>query len=401
MSRKLSNRLVLIVLVLFFSSLSCSLFNGNNNSSSTPAEVPQSGDTTAPVNTDELFTAFWQAWDIVHEQYVDQPVDDEALMRGAIKGMLEALGDKHSSYMDPQQYQDANAGLQGEYEGIGAWVSTDEDYLTINEPMPGSPAEKAGLHSGDQVIAIDGEDMTGVAPELARLKVLGPKGTKVVLTILRDGVENPFDVEIQRATIVVPSVTSEMKDGGIAYIRLYTFGDKTTSELKDALKELMAQNPKGLILDLRNNGGGYLQTAVEVTSQFVNDGVVLYEVYNDKPKQTYETVGKGIALDIPMVVLINEYSASASEIVAGALQDHQRAQLVGVQSYGKGSVQQWIPLKDDQGAVRITIARWLTPNERLIHEVGLTPDVEVKLTEEDAAANRDPQLDKAIELLSK
>jgi carboxyl-terminal processing protease len=399
MTRKPSTRFFVIALVLIFASLSCSLFPGSSNSTSQPSSSPSGSSSTTPANTDELFTAFWQAWDIVHEQYVDQPVDDQALMRGAIKGMLEALGDQHSSYMDPQQYEDANAGLQGEYEGIGAWVSTDEDFLTINEPMPGSPAEKAGLRPGDKVIAIDGEDMTGVAPELVRLKVLGPKGTKVVLTIQRDGVADPIDVEIQRATIVVPSVTSEMKEGGIAYIRLYTFGDKTTSELKAALKDLMAQNPKGLILDLRNNGGGYLQTAVEVTSQFVKEGVVLYEAYNDKPKQTYEVVGNGLALDIPMVVLINGYSASASEIVAGALQDHQRAKLVGEQSYGKGSVQQWIPLKDNQGAVRITIARWLTPNERLIHKVGLTPDVVVALTEEDAAADRDPQLDKALELL--
>jgi carboxyl-terminal processing protease len=402
MFRKLSTRLFIIALVLVLAGISCSIVADRGNPTQESYSLPsESGGTTNPANTDDLFRPFWQAWDIVHKDYVDQPVDDEALMRGAIRGMLEALGDKHSSYMDPQQYQDANAGLQGEYEGIGAWVSTDEEFLTINEPMPGSPAEKAGLHPGDKVIAIDGEDMTGVAPELARLKVLGPKGTKVILTIQRDGEEQPFDVEIQRATIVVPSVTSEMKDGDIAYVRLYTFGDKTTKELKDALKDLMAQHPKGLILDLRNNGGGYLQTAVEVTSQFVKDGVVLYEVYSDQPKQTYETVGNGLALDIPMVVLINGYSASASEIVAGALQDHQRATLVGEQSYGKGSVQQWLPLKDDQGAVRITIARWLTPNERLIHEVGLTPDVVVELTKEDAAADRDPQLAKAIELLSK
>jgi carboxyl-terminal processing protease len=405
MKRFVSNRLFAVMLVLVITSLSCSLFAPGN----TPAPLsiaPNLSDSGTPASAgagvDETFQAFWQAWDIIHEQYVDQPVDDEALMRGAIKGMLEALGDEHSSYMDPQQYEDANAGLQGEYEGIGAWVSTDEEYLTINEPMPGSPAEKAGLRPGDKVIAIDGEDMTGITPELVRLKVLGPKGTTVILTVVRDGVEQPFDVEIQRARIVVPSVTYEMKEGSIAYIRLYTFGDKTTQELEDALKDLLAQNPRGLILDLRNNGGGYLQTAVEVASQFLKKGlVVLHEVYNDRPKQTFTALGGGLATEIPMVVLVNQYSASASEIVAGALQDHQRAQLIGEQSYGKGSVQNWLPLKDNQGAVRITIARWLTPNERLIHEVGLAPDVAVERTEEDFDADRDPQLDKAIEILAK
>ncbi|MFZ6026078.1 MAG: S41 family peptidase [Chloroflexota bacterium] len=400
MSRKPYARLSLVVLALFLSTIACSLFTGQPVISSAPSPDPDAT-ASSPQDTDELFGAFWQAWDIVHEEYVDQPVDDEALMRGAIKGMLEALGDQHSSYMDPQQYKDATSGLEGEYEGIGAWVSTDEEFLTINEPMPGSPAETAGLRPGDQVIAIDGEDMAGVAPELARLKVLGPKGSTVVLTIRREGAEEPFDVTIKRARITVPSVTGEMLDGNIAYIRLYTFGDKTTSELKDALKELLPQEPKGLILDLRNNGGGYLQTAVEVASQFLDDGVVLYEIYNDKPRQTYEVKGNGLATEIPMVVLINQYSASASEILAGAIQDHGRGQLVGVQSYGKGSVQNWIPLRDDQGAVRVTIARWLTPDERLIHEVGLTPDVLVELAEEDIAADRDPQLDKAVELLSK
>jgi len=213
--------------------------------------------------------------------------------------------------------------------------------------------------------------------------------------------EEPFDVEITRDKITIASVESEMLDNGIAYLKLNTFGETTTRELKQQLGALMDQNPKGLIFDLRYNGGGYLQTAVEVTSQFISDGVVLYEQYGDGRKDSFDALPGGLAVDIPMVVLINEGSASASEIVAGALQDLQRAQLVGVTSYGKGSVQNWIPLADNQGAVRVTIAKWLTPDGRTIHKLGLTPDVIVELTDEDAAAERDPQLDKAIELLSK
>ena len=243
--------------------------------------------------------------------------------------------------------------------------------------MPGSPAERAGLLSGDQVVAIDGEDMTGIDAEVARTKVLGPANTIVHLTVLREGEDKPLEFDMTREKITMKSATGKMLENDIAYVQVTTFGEKTTPELLAALKELMAQNPKGIILDLRNNGGGYLQTAVEVTSQFMGDGVVLYEQYGDGKRTTFDVIPDGLATDtkIPMVVLINEGSASASEIVAGALQDSGRAKLVGVTSYGKGSVQNWIPLSGDNGAVRITIAKWLTPNENTIHEIGLTPDV--------------------------
>jgi carboxyl-terminal processing protease len=356
--------------------------------------------TATPADLQTLFKPFWEAWNLVHENYVDQPVDDVVLMRGAIKGMMEALGDEHSSFMDPESFKQANAELSGEYEGIGAFVDTTTEYLTITSPMPDSPAERAGLQAGDQVIAIDGEDMTGVDAELARRKVLGPAGTTVHLTVFREGETEPLEFDVVREKIIMKSASGEMLENGIAYVQVTTFGDKTTPELLATLKDLVAQNPSGLILDLRNNGGGYLNTSVEVTSQFLSDGVVLYEQYGDGARTTYKVESGGLATDIPMVVLINEGTASASEIVAGALQDYDRAKLVGVTSYGKGSVQNWIPLSDDQGAVRITIAKWLTPDERTIHQVGLTPDVVVEMTEEDYRANRDPQLDKAVEVLT-
>jgi carboxyl-terminal processing protease len=241
--------------------------------------------------------------------------------------------------------------------------------------------------------------MTGIVPEVARQKVLGPAGTEVTLTIQRDGTEKPFDVKITRAKITIASVESKMLDNNVAYVKLNTFGDTTTSELKKALKTLLAQNPKGLILDLRNNGGGYLQTAVETSSQFVNSGVIVSEKYGDGRVDIANALPGGLALDIPMVVLVNEGSASASEIVAGALQDYGRAKLVGVTTYGKGSVQVWTPLVNDQGAARITIAKWLTPKDRTIDKLGLKPDVVVEMTEDDYKNNRDPQLDAAVKTL--
>jgi carboxyl-terminal processing protease len=350
-------------------------------------------------NTNTLFKPFWQAWNIVHNQYLVQPVDDEKMMQGAIRGMMESLGDPHSSYMDPVEYSDATAPLEG-YSGIGAWVNTEGEYLTITDPIKGSPAEAAGLKSGDQIIAIDGVDMTGTLAETARQKVLGPAGTEVVLTIKRESFEQPFDVPITRAQIIIPSTEYKMLDNNIAYVRLNSFSNTTADELHSALQDLFAQNPKGLILDLRYNGGGYLDTAIAVGSEFIPDGVVAYEEFGDGRREIYNASGKGIATQIPMVVLVNEWSASASEVVAGALQDRGRAELVGVTTYGKGTAQNWLALTNEEGAIRVTIARWLTPNNRNVTGTGLTPDVEVKISDMDAQAGIDSQLNKAIEILS-
>jgi len=347
-----------------------------------------------------LFKPFWQAWDMVDELYVDQPVDHELMMRGAIQGMLESLGDEHTSYLDPAMFETANAHLEGEeYEGIGAWVDTTGEFLTIISPMPGSPAEKAGLKPGDIVLGIDGEDMAGLDGEAVRQRILGPKGSLLVITVGREGVSEPFDVEVVRDAIVVPTVAGEIIEENIAYIQLYTFGDDTSRALEDTLKDLQAQDPKGLILDLRNNGGGYLNTAIEVVSQFIDEGVVMYEVYGDGREEIFEAQSGGKATEIPMVVLINEGSASASEIVAGAIQDRERGYLVGATSFGKGSVQTYSELLNEQGAVRVTIARWLTPERRQIAGLGLNPDFAVEFSEQDYVDGLDPQLEQAIQVL--
>jgi len=231
-------------------------------------------------------------------------------------------------------------------------------------------------------------------------KVLGPAGSTVVLTIQREGETAPFEVTIVRAKITIPSVESRMLDDDIGYLAIMTFATETQDELQDNLKELLAEEPAGLVIDLRNNGGGYLQTAVEVGSEFISEGIILYEDYgSDEEVVEFRSSERGLATDIPLVLLVNEGSASASEIVAGAIQDHDRGPLVGATTFGKGSVQNWIALDNHQGAIRITIARWLTPDKRQIHEVGLTPEYEVEFTEEDFLADLDPQLDKAIEVL--
>lgn len=377
-----------------------------DESANPPTEIVQtdvtgvpSADTGAPVDLESLFIPFWESWDIVHERYVDQPLDDQALLRGAIQGMLEALGDQHTSYMDPDQFRQANIPLDGEYEGIGAWVDTNATYLTIVSPMPGSPAEKAGLKPGDEIIAIDGDDMTGIDGNLVIRRVLGPAGTPVRLTILREGVTEPFEVEITRARITIPSVDSRMLDDNIAYVQLLTFGETTTQDLRTALRDLLRENPDGLILDLRNNGGGFLNTAIDVASEFISDGVVMYEQFGDGSRQTFNANGRGLATDIPLVVLVNGGTASASEIVAGAIQDRGRGIVVGTTTFGKGSVQTWAELSDGHGALRVTIARWFTPNDRLIHEIGIEPDIIVELPEDVTELETDVQLERAIEVL--
>ncbi len=366
-----------------------------------PSECPEcpyidpSGET--PEEYEELFAPFWETWELVHEEYVDQPVDDLMLMRGAIEGMLGALGDRHTSYMTPEEFEQANESLDGEYEGIGAWVDITGDYVEIISPMKGSPAAKAGLQSNDKIIAINGEDMTGVPGDLVLQRILGPAGTDVTVSIQRNG--ETFDVTITRAKIVVPTVESEMLENDIAYVALLNYGSNTTQQLRNTLQNMLDQNPQGLIFDLRNNGGGFLNTAIQVVSEFVDDGVVMYEEYGDGEIYAYDAIPGGLATEIPLVVLVNEGTASASEITAGAIQDYNRAPLVGVDTFGKGSVQSWIALEDNAGGVRVTIARWLTPDRRQISGEGLTPEYIVEMTEEDYEQERDPQLEKAIEVL--
>ncbi len=388
-----------LVLGTILSQAGTTLLSNTNNPIVSWFAEPTAIPSTPREEDDALFKPFWQVWNLVHEEYVDQPLDDKALMRGAINGALEAIGDPQTSYMDPDEYIQANIPLIGSYEGIGAWVDTDGEYLTIISPMPGSPAELAGLKPGDEVVAIDGEDMTGVDGNIVIRKVMGPAGSTVLLTVRRADVPDLLEFEVVREQIDVSSVESEMLEDGIGYVRILSFSGETISELRGALQELLDEEPSGMILDLRGNGGGFLDSAIDVSSEFIAEGLILTEKFGDGVEETYDSSGKGLATDLPLVVLINAGSASASEIVAGAIQDYERGVLVGETSFGKGSVQFWLELDDDEGALRVTVARWYTPEGRLIDQEGLFPDYEVILTEEDFEAETDPQLDKAIEVL--
>jgi len=373
----------------------------NNSAAQTPSSTSQGG---TPADLQTLFAPFWQAWDLAHKNYVDQPVDNTKLLQGAISGMLSALGDAHTGYSSPQETTDLQNAMSGTYDGIGAYVDTRGTYLTITKTIPGYPAAKAGLQSGDQIIAVDGTDVTGMDPDVVRLtKVMGPAGTTVTLSVSRTGVDKPLEFTITRAQIVIPSVTSKMLDNKIGYIQITVFGDTTAKDFHDQLSALMAQNPVGIVLDLRDNGGGYLDAGIAVASEFIDHGVIVTEHYganSNTPDVPHQATTGGLATNIPLVVLVNENTASASEIVSGAIQEDGRGKLVGVTTYGKGTVQDWFPLSDG-GTARITITRWLLPKGDTIDKKGLTPDVVVQMTQADYNAGKDPQLDAAVQLLLK
>ena len=404
--------IVIIVICIFFTGISAGIIIESlgivgrqvaeirDNAGNADFMIALGGEKTSnDKETEKLFEPFWESWDLLHMYFVDQPLDDNAMMEGAIRGMISALGDKHTRYADPDEYQSEVDSSAGNYQGIGAYVDVTGEYVKINSTMNGSPAEEAGLQSGDLVIAVNGNDVTGIDPSVVLLDIRGPENSSVTLTIRREGVD-PFDVDIIRRRIETASVEGKMLENGLAYISMEQFGDKTTQELRDALDSLMKENPKGLIFDLRNNGGGWLNTAIETASEFLPVGTtVLLEKDGDGTETVYKTQnGGGRALDIPMVVLINENSASASEIVTGALLVHDRATIIGKTSYGKGSVQIQ-PALSNGGAVSVTIARWYMPDGTLIHGVGIKPDIEVDYTEEDFQNDVDPQLDAAIDFL--
>jgi len=351
-------------------------------------------------DVDDLFSPYLEAWEIVHDQYLEQPVNDIDMMHGSIQGMMGSLGDPYSAYLDPEEFREQNAPLEGEYTGIGAWVDTSGEFLIIVSPMPNSPAEDVGLKPGDVVKKIDNQDVTNLDPSLVLRKILGPADTQVLITIIREGESDLLEFEITRAVIPVPSVESELINEHIGYIRLYTFGTNSYDDFSQAVTQLLGQGADNLIIDLRNNTGGYVDSAIDITSIFLEEKVVLIEEWGDGTKKDYLTSKDPITLDTPLYILVNKGTASASEITAGALQDYNRAILIGTTTFGKGLIQNWIPLKGENGAIRISIAHWLTPYGRQIQDLGLIPDIEIEFTETDYYNGIDTQLDKAIEKIT-
>jgi len=350
----------------------------------------------------ERFSIFWEAWHILEKEYYGELPTFQEMVYAAIKGVLNTLDDPHTSFLDPKQAAIARENISGSFEGIGAVVDMRDGKLVIVEVMEGQPAEKAGLKSGDIILKVDDTPIENMTILEAVSLIRGPRGTPVKLTILRQGLKEPFEVTIIRQRIELPVVKYKMLEGDIAYIKLRDFSGLAPQKLRKALKELLAQHPRGIILDLRNNPGGLLSAAIEVASQFVGEGPVVIERFKDGTERIYEAEPGGLATapSLPLVILVNGKSASASEIVAGAIQDAGRGVLIGEKTFGKGSVQQPFTLSDGS-ELRVTVARWFTPNGRAIHQEGLEPDIVVKMTEEDIEAGRDPQLEKAIEYLTR
>lgn len=346
------------------------------------------------LNNPDDIKAFWEVWDLAHTRYLRQPVDDTALIDGAINGMLDTLGDPHTRYLSPSDQEAATQSMSGEFQGIGAEVESVDGAVTIVTPIDGSPAQAAGLQPGDILREADGVSLTGMDVTEAAALVRGPAGTTVHLVIERDG--ETFELAITRDVVKLASARGEMLDEGIAYIRLSRFANDTDQELQNILTDLLAQNPTGIILDLRRNPGGALDTTVNIADQFLPEGVTLVERFGDSRERQFQSSDKGLAEDIPLVILIDEGSASASEVLAGAIQDRGRGALIGNTSFGKGTVQTWQTLAND-GGVRITIAEWLTPDKTSIHETGLTPDYFIPLDPDNP--DEDTQLQAAIDYL--
>lgn len=347
----------------------------------------------------QAFKIFWEAWNLLKEEYYGELPDAQKMPRAAIRGVLSTLDDKNTGLIEPEISKIINQDSSGSFEGIGATVRVNEDNkLEIVRPFSAQPADKAGVKAGDIVIAVDGRSIEGFSVYEAVAVIRGPAETKVKLTIVRAGDPKPFDITVTRAKITIPIVQSKMLEGNIAYVSLFDFSTLATDQLNGEIQTLLAQKPKGLILDLRDNPGGYLQQAIQVADIFLDAGVIATEKDKNGDGETFRSGPKGIAQDIPLVVLVNGGSASASEIVAGALQDRGRAKLIGETTFGKGSVQLPHSLSDGS-ELRVTVAHWFTPNGRQIHGKGLTPDVVVALTEDDAQAGRDPQLDRAVQFL--
>ena len=356
------------------------------------------------VNADEQshytrIKTFAESLSLVKKNYVED-VDEKELVYGAIKGMLSSL-DPHSSFMPPEAFKEMQIDTKGEFGGLGIQIGIKDNVLTIIAPIEDTPADKAGVMAGDKIIKIDGESTKDISLHEAVAKLRGPKGTNVTITIVREDVEKPLDITITRDIIKLKSVKSRVIDETIGYVKLTQFQERTSKDLKKAMNDLSDKGVDSLILDLRNNPGGLLKGAVDVTSEFLPPGkLVVYIKGRDGDKTEFDTTNGNDYYDYPMVVLVNGGSASASEIVAGALQDWGKAVVLGTQTFGKGSVQTVIPLSDGS-ALRLTTARYYPPKGRSIQTTGITPDIVVKLKAKDGAKThpvlREKDLEKHLE----
>ncbi|MDQ3076351.1 MAG: S41 family peptidase [bacterium] len=360
--------------------------------------------TNASPSKEANLEPFWKVWNAIDEKYPDaSKVDAEKRVLGAIAGLVDSLEDPYSVFFDPEETKSFEDDISGNFTGVGMEVDIKDKVLTVIAPLKDTPAYKAGIKSGDKILKIDETITSDLTIDRAIKLIRGEKGTSVTLTIYREGVEEPMEFKIVRDTINIPTLETEVRPDGIFVIKLYSFSENSADLFRNAIKKFYKSKSDKLILDLRGNPGGYLDSAVDMSSWFLANGkpVVIEDSGNGKKQQIFRSAGYDIFNDkLKFVILIDGGSASASEIVAGAMQDYGKAILVGEQSYGKGSVQEVVEVTSNT-ILKVTVAKWLTPKGTSISEKGLTPDHKVEMTHEDVVAKKDPQMDKAVEILLK
>lgn len=347
------------------------------------------------------FSLFWKAWDVFKQNFIhSKDITDQDMLYGAVAGMISAGKDPYTVFFKPSDASKFEEDLSGNFGGIGAEIDIRDNQLMIVSPLKNSPAEEAGLKSGDKIIKVNDTFSDTLATVEEAVKIIrGTKGTTVVLTILRDDWTLPKEISIVRDTITVPTLDWEMKPNNIAYIQLYNFNENASLAFYKAALPILLSGTKGIILDLRNNPGGYLDAATNIAGWFLSSGdVVVKEEFGSGDQEVLKAEGNSALVDLPMVILVNGGSASASEILAGALRDNRHIKIIGETTFGKGTVQE-LKKFDDGSEMKVSIAQWLLPNGETIDKKGITPDIVVKLTEEDANAKKDPQLDKAMEII--
>ena len=382
--------------LLFISVLALALALGACRLSDRQDRDSPSAVATLPNDVPQEFAKIFEVWSTLkRDHFSADSLDAETLSVGAVRGMLEALDDPYASYLTSQQYSTESQDFEGFFEGIGAEVSIRDGEIIIVAPIPDTPADEAGVLPGDVILMIDGESTEGYSLLDAVSKIRGQKGEPVVLLIRRRTGGDPVELTIVRGVIEIKSVSLKMLVGRIAHLRITSFTATTDDEVTEVLERINRLQARGLILDLRNNPGGLLRPVMNVTSQFLEDGLVLYEIDGDGKRRDWKVVSGGLARDIPMVVLVNEFSASGSEVLAGAIIDRQRATVLGEKTFGKGSVNTLRELSDGSG-LYFTTARWYTPDGTLIEGKGLEPDLVVTQPEDDP---EDIQFDRALEVL--
>lgn len=397
----------IIILIVVYGAYYSGFQSGKKGYTFEPKEFKVINQAQVPATVD--YSLLWKALEVVGTKYIEKDsINQQKVLYGAVKGAVESLGDPYTTFFEPKTLESFKTDLKGSFGGIGAEVGKKNNVIVIVAPIDDTPAKRAGLQAKDIIVSVDGQSTQDWSVDQAVDKIRGPKGTTVTLSIYREGKDKPFEVKIVRDVIAIKSVKLSYKETEvngqkktIAIITLSRFGDDTKGLFDKAVMEILTKNVSGVVLDLRNDPGGYLQTAVDVASNWLKTGdLVVSEAHSDGSNIKFNAQGTSRLAGIKTVILINGGSASASEILAGALKDHNIANLIGEKSFGKGSVQELVDLPGG-GAVKVTVAKWITPGGKNLNHDGLQPDFEVKLTEEDFNAGKDPQMDKAVEELNK